>query len=334
MAVELSSGLPPGPAFSDLAVLAEDLGYARVWIFDSAPLWEDPFVHLALAAERTSRIGLGTAVLVPSERSEMAMASAIAAIARLSGGRFRACFGTGATARRALGRRPLTLRALEEYVSAVRALLAGETVKIEGESARMLHADGLAAPRPVDVEIWLSAFGPRAVELAARIADGIIGQSAHATLPAATMRAGTVLEPGEDRDGRRVGEAVGPWQVVAFHEAYAIGGAAAVDAMPGGPEWREALERLAPEGERHLLTYEGHVTHLTKRDHPLVGYDGGFPTMIGEPDEIRAELARLEDLGVQELIYTPSGPDVARELRTFSAAAQARRPQHTGGDLR
>jgi alkanesulfonate monooxygenase SsuD/methylene tetrahydromethanopterin reductase-like flavin-dependent oxidoreductase (luciferase family) len=47
--VELSCGLPPGPDFADLAVLAEELGYARVWIFDSAPLWEDPFVHLALA---------------------------------------------------------------------------------------------------------------------------------------------------------------------------------------------------------------------------------------------------------------------------------------------
>ena len=114
MTIELSCGLPPGPDFSDLAVLAETLGYSRVWIFDSAPLWEDPFVHLALAAERTSRIGLGTAVLIPHERSEMAMASAIATIARLSDGRFRACFGTGATARRTMGQRPLTLRLSEE----------------------------------------------------------------------------------------------------------------------------------------------------------------------------------------------------------------------------
>jgi 5,10-methylenetetrahydromethanopterin reductase len=45
-----------------MAVLAESLGYSRIWIFDSAPLWEDPFTHLALAAQRTSRIGLSTAV--------------------------------------------------------------------------------------------------------------------------------------------------------------------------------------------------------------------------------------------------------------------------------
>lgn len=54
--LELSCGLPPGPDFADLVVLAEELGYTRAWIYDSAPLWEDPFVHLALAAERTTRI--------------------------------------------------------------------------------------------------------------------------------------------------------------------------------------------------------------------------------------------------------------------------------------
>src|ERR1700683_394396 len=95
---ELSCGLPPGPDFAHLVELAEELGYTRIWIFDSAPLWEDPFVHLALAAQRTERIGLGTAVLIPSQRSVMAMASAVVTVARISGGRFRACLGTGFTA--------------------------------------------------------------------------------------------------------------------------------------------------------------------------------------------------------------------------------------------
>lgn len=320
---EVSCGFPPGPAFSDLAELAEGSGYSRVWIFDSAPLWEDPFVHLALAAQRTTRIGLGAAVLIPSERSEMAMASSIATIARLSAGRFRACFGTGATARRTMGQRPLTLRALGDYVAAVRGLLAGETVTIDCAPARMLHGPGLAAPRPLDVPIWLSAFGPRAVELAHAIADGIIGSPVCHTIPLATMQAGTVLEPGEDRDSPRVRAAVGPWQVVAFHEAYAIAGPAAVDAMPGGQRWREALEQLAIQGQRHLLAYEGHVTHLTERDEPLVGYDDGFPTVIGRPEEIWSRLTQLEESGVQELIYTPSGPDVARELRAFAAVVNA-----------
>jgi 5,10-methylenetetrahydromethanopterin reductase len=174
---ELSCGLPPGPGFADLVVLAEELGYARAWIYDSAPLWEDPFVHLALAAERTSRIGLGTAVLIPDQRSVMTMASGIATIARLSDGRFRACFGTGFTARLAVGQRPMRLPALGDYVTALRQLLAGETAIVDGAPARMLHADGLAEPRPIGVPLWLSVFGPRGIALADVIADGIIGPS-------------------------------------------------------------------------------------------------------------------------------------------------------------
>src|SRR5262245_60057934 len=173
--LELSCGLPPGPDFADLCVLAEDLGYARVWIFDSAPLWEDPFVHLALAAQGTTRIGLATAVLVPTQRSVMAMASGIAAIARLSGGRFRACFGTGFTARIAIGQRPMKLQELGDYVAALRSLLNGDTAVVDGQPVRMLHANGLSAPRPVAVPLWISVFGAKGADLAARVADGIIG---------------------------------------------------------------------------------------------------------------------------------------------------------------
>jgi 5,10-methylenetetrahydromethanopterin reductase len=323
MAIELSCGLPPGPEFSELAFLAESLGYSRVWIFDSAPLWEDPFVHLALAAERTSRIGLGTAVLIPHERSEMAMASAIATIARLSGGRFRACFGTGATARRTMGQRPLTLAMMRRYVDAVRGLLAGETVTIDGQPVRMLHHDGLTAARPVAVEFWLSGFGPRGIELATEIADGIItGQPMEHELPIAMLMPATVLDPGEDRDSARVRDAVGPWKVVSYHEAYSVVGADAVDAMPGGRAWRDAVEKLAPQGERHLVTHQGHVTDLTERDHQLLDHaDDGLAT-IAEASEIGSRVRDLGRQGVQEVIYTPSGPDVARELTTFYAAAR------------
>ncbi len=216
--MELSCGLPPGPEFADLAVLAEQVGYTRVWIFDSAPLWEDPFAHLALAAVRTTRIGIATAVLIPSQRSLMTMASGIATIARLSGGRFRACFGTGYTARLAMAQRPIRLRQLVDYVGTLRHLLAGETAIVDGTPARMLHANGLTAPRPIEVPLWLSVFGPRGNERAGDVADGIIGPP-HPTLPTATMASGTVLEPGEDGGSSRVRATVGPWRVVGWHAA-------------------------------------------------------------------------------------------------------------------
>ena len=297
--------------------MAEELGYTRAWIFDSAPLWEDPFAHLALAAERTTRIGLGTAVLIPDQRSVMTMASGIATIARISGGRFRACFGTGFTSRFAIGQRPMTISALAEYFGAVRKLLAGQTVILDGKPARMLHAGGMSQPRPIEVPLWLSALGPRGAALASDVADGVIGPP-HTTLPTATIAAGTVLDPGEDPGSERVREAIGPWRVVSWHTAYSGGGAAAVDAKPGGHAWRTALEALAPEGERHLLTFEGHVTHLPDRDRELLEYID-VNTMVGNADGVARQLARLADAGLQEVIYTPSGPDVARELRAFAS---------------
>ncbi|MGD0880560.1 MAG: LLM class flavin-dependent oxidoreductase [Acidimicrobiales bacterium] len=315
--LELSCGLPPGPDFADLAVLAETLGYTRVWIFDSAPLWEDPFIHLARAAEWTERIGLATAVLIPTQRSVVAMASALATVARISGGRLRACFGTGFTARLAIGQQPMTLDALIEYVTTLRQLLAGEIALVDGVPARMLHAPGLAEARPLAVPLWLSVFGPRGRALAGDVADGIIG-SPHPTLPAAMIVSGTVLEPGEDPGSDRVRNSIGPWRVLAWHDAYANGGAEAVDDLPGGRAWREALEALAPPDQRHLLTFEGHVTHLPDRDRQLLPHID-ITSMVGEPDRIAGQLDRLGDAGFTEIIYTPTGPDVARELRMMAS---------------
>lgn len=320
--LELSCGLPPGPDFADLAALAEELGYARVWIFDSAPIWEDPFAHLALAATRTSRIGLATAVLIPAQRSVMAMASAIATIARLAPGRFRACFGTGYTARMAIGQKAMPLDQLFAYVGSLRKLLAGETAVVDGKAARMLHWPGMTAERPVQVPLWLSVLGPRGNARAAEVADGTIGP-VHPQLPTATMVSGTVLEPGEEQSSERVRDAIGPWRVVGWHTAYAARGTAAVDAMPGGARWRAALESVAPEEERHLLTFEGHVTHLTERDVPLLDHID-LATMVGDAGRIRGQLETIADAGFAEVMYTPAGADVPRELRMFAEARRSK----------
>jgi 5,10-methylenetetrahydromethanopterin reductase len=150
------------------------------------------------------------------------------------------------------------------------------------------------------------------------VAEGTIGPP-HPTLPTATMVSGTVLEPGEEPGSRRVREAIGPWRVVGWHTAYAVRGPAAVDARPGGVEWRTALEALAPEEERHLLTFEGHVTNLPERDLSLLDHID-VDTMVGDTATLQRRLGELAEAGFAEVMYTPSGPDVARELRAFAGA--------------
>ena len=142
----LTVGFPPGPHTVELARLAEDVGYDRVWLFDSAGLYEDIWIWLALAARETS-VKLGTAVLVPNLRHVMTTAAAIATLEGLAPGRTAYGFGTGATARWVLGKSGLSWATTRRYIETLRALLHGEVVEIDGARTQMLHHADLARPR-------------------------------------------------------------------------------------------------------------------------------------------------------------------------------------------
>src|SRR5579884_3868653 len=153
--------------------LAEQLGYRRAWCFDSPALYPDVWVTLALAAERTSRIGLAAGVLVPSLRHVMTNAAAIATLAHLAPARVVAGFGAGFTGRRALGQRPLRWAEVQRYVQALQALLRGETVEWDGAALRMLHLAGFAPPRPLTVPVVVAVAGPRGLAVSRDVADGV-----------------------------------------------------------------------------------------------------------------------------------------------------------------
>jgi 5,10-methylenetetrahydromethanopterin reductase len=319
----LSVGFPPGPRTVELARLAEELGYERVWLFDSAGLYEDVWMWLALTAEATS-IPLGTAVLVPNLRHVMTTAAAVATLEGLAPGRTWYGFGTGATARWVLGKSALSWATTRRYLETLRALLRGEVVEIDGSRTQMLHHPDLAVSRPIEVPLLLSAMGPKGQQIAREIADGIIvvGAGVEGFDPCVQMMNGTVLEPGEDLTSPRVRAAVGPWYVVAYHGTWQAAGAA-VDGLPLGAEWRARIESERPEGERHLVVHEGHVTHVLERDRDVLEAAGegiaGFG-WIGTPDELRARAEAAPATGVTELLYTPSGPDMEREMRAFAEA--------------
>ena len=91
----------------DHIVLAEQLGYERAWCYDSPALYPDVWMILSLAALRTSRIGLGPAVLIPSLRHPMVNAAAMAGLAELAPDRTAAGIGAGFTGRYTLGQPPM-----------------------------------------------------------------------------------------------------------------------------------------------------------------------------------------------------------------------------------
>src|SRR5215471_7487619 len=102
MPLRLACLLAPGPQTVEHALLAEALGYDRVWLADSPALWQDIWARMALVAEHTRR-RLGTAVLIPSLRHVVTQAAAIATIADIAPGRLTVGLATGFTARAALG---------------------------------------------------------------------------------------------------------------------------------------------------------------------------------------------------------------------------------------
>jgi 5,10-methylenetetrahydromethanopterin reductase len=211
-------------------------------------------------------------------------------------------------------------------VRALRGLLAGETVEWEGRPIAMIHPDGYGARRPIDVGILIGADGPKGTAVAAELGDGAFSAGlpnpAAAGRTSALLQFGTVLDEGEEPSADRVVETVGPAVAVVLHALYERGGPAAVDALPGGAEWRAALEALPP-GTRHLATHAGHLVELTPRDREglVAGTAAMIPsfTLTGSPAEVRARVEAFADLGVTEVAFQPMG-DIGRELAAFADA--------------
>jgi 5,10-methylenetetrahydromethanopterin reductase len=326
----LSVGLPPSRRLVEYARVAEELGYARLWAYDSPALYGDVWVALARVAEATERLGLGTAVAVPSLRHPMVTASAIATIEELAPGRLVAAFGTGFTARKAMGQKAMRWDDLATYVRQLRALLAGDVVDVDGQPCQMLHPAGWGPPRPITTPLWVAPSGPKGFAVARDLhADGVMlsttpGPDDGAWPAAAMIVSGTVVRPGEDHTSARLVEAVGPWFATSFHAIWEFR-PDALDVVPGGAVWRDAMRAARPERERHLAVHDGHVVIVTDRDRAAVAAAG--PAILasgwtGTADAVRARFEAAADAGVGEIVYTPAGPDIADELDAFRAAVR------------
>jgi 5,10-methylenetetrahydromethanopterin reductase len=161
--------IPPCSTATDVArcvVDAERAGFDIAWVPDSQFLWRDVWACMALAAERTSRIVLGTCVTNFETRHPSVTAMAAVTLEELAPGRTILGIGSGDSAVKTLGRRPTRLAQLREGIECVRAWTAGETVAF-GDRELRLHA-----PRPMP--IYLAGNGPKVVALAGEVADGVI----------------------------------------------------------------------------------------------------------------------------------------------------------------
>ncbi len=148
---------------------AEFAGFDLLTAGDSQTLWADCFSMLTVAATVTSRPRLALTVTNPQTRHPSVSAAAAASVQQISGGRFSYGISSGDSALRNIGVNPSTVKELGEYVTAMKALTAGETVTWEGNDLSLRWLTD-----PVRVPVWIAAEGPKTQRLAGQIADGVI----------------------------------------------------------------------------------------------------------------------------------------------------------------
>lgn len=151
---------------------AEAAGFSHGWLFDSHVLWREPYPLLTLMAGVTERMRLGTCVTNPGTREPSVTASTLATLNEISGGRMDLGIGRGDSARRVLGKPPITMAGTEEAIKVIRELVEGRPVTYEGTELVFPWTGRWKLP------VWIAGYGPMALAMTGRIADGVILQLA------------------------------------------------------------------------------------------------------------------------------------------------------------
>jgi alkanesulfonate monooxygenase SsuD/methylene tetrahydromethanopterin reductase-like flavin-dependent oxidoreductase (luciferase family) len=289
---------------------AEGAGFSHAWFYDTQLLCSDVYATMALAAEHTRTMVLGTLVAIPSNRIAPVTASAIATINAIAPGRVILGLGTGFTGRNTMGLAPLPVARLVEYTRQVRGLLAGEDVLFrEGKAERwirLLSRDRRLGCINLDdpIPIHLAANAPKALAAVGQVGDGWITVSlpaeaippTHDTILAAARAAGRsfdgpggrpyttllttacVLRPGESLASERVVRRVGPVAVVAAHAMWETArgghgfGVANEDVAAAYGAYLDdyAARRGSPPDRRYLEAHEGHMMYLKPGEEAFV----------------------------------------------------------------
>jgi probable F420-dependent oxidoreductase len=163
---------PPASRVVEMMKQAEDAGFSYGWTWDSHVLWQEPFVIYSKVLAATSRLTVGPMVTNPGTRDWSVIASLFATLNDMYGNRTVCGIGRGDSARRVIGQKPMTLATLSDAMTVIKGLAEGRSVS--------LHGQEIAIPwvRDGKLEIWMAAYGPRALQLTGEQADGFILQTA------------------------------------------------------------------------------------------------------------------------------------------------------------
>jgi probable F420-dependent oxidoreductase len=299
---------PPASRLVDLAKLAEDHGFDYVWMWDSHVLWQEVTPIFTLMAAATSRVKIGPCVTNPITRDPTVTASALATLDEISGGRMVMGMGRGDSARRMIGKSPVTVERMEEACRQIRDLVEGREIDFEGTPTRLKWTNGWP------LEVWVAAYGPKALAAVGRVADGLIMQLADPYIMEWAL-------PYVRRAAEEAGRGAGDIGVMSAAPAYVTDDLShARDQV----RWFPALvsnhvvdlvhRYASTDLPQELTDYIRARDHYDYADHGRTGAEhAGFVTdevvdrfcVLGPVDACVAKLKELEGLGVTQFnIYT------------------------------
>jgi probable F420-dependent oxidoreductase len=154
---------------------AEAAGFQYGWIFDSHVLWMECYPLMTLMAINTKKLRIGTCVTNPATRDLTVTASLFATLNLISGGRMELGIGRGDSSRRVMGKKPVSWSQLEAACVEFRDLTSSKEVMHDGQPTRLTWAK-------IPPRVWIAGYGPKVLQMAGRVADGIILQFADPAL--------------------------------------------------------------------------------------------------------------------------------------------------------
>jgi probable F420-dependent oxidoreductase len=313
---------PPVSRVVETAKLAEDNGFEHVWLWDSHVLWQEVTPIFALMAEHTARIHMGPCVTNPATRDPTVVASSMATLNEISGGRMAMGIGRGDSARRVIGQPPVSIERLRWAAALIKDLAEGRAVDYDGTEVQLKWATG-------SLPVWIAAYGPKALRLAGQIGDGVVIQLADPYLIRWFLQ---YVREGAEEAGRRFEDI----KVMAAAPAYVTDDVGRARDLV---RWFPALvsnhvvdlvKRYQPTHlPQDLTDYVKEREHYDYQDHGRVGAEhAGFVTdevvdrfcVLGSPAQTLAKLAELEDAGVHQFnIYTAWDSDPQGVIRRFGS---------------
>jgi probable F420-dependent oxidoreductase len=312
---------PPPSQVVDWAKLAEDQGFDYIWAWDSHVLWQEVYPVFTLIATNTERVKIGPCVTNPATRDVTVTASALATLNEISGGRMVMGIGRGDSARRVIGKPPVTVERLEEACRTIKDLAEGREVNYEGTATQLKWAGGT-------LPVWVAAYGPKALRTAGRVADGLIMQLADPYIVEWSLQ---YVREGAEEAGRKFEDI----QIMAAAPAYLTDDLAhARDQV----RWFPALvsnhvvdlvnKYKSGDLPQELTDYIAAREHYDYSDHGRTGAEHAeFVTdevvdrfcVIGTPEQCRAKLKELEGLGVHQFNIYSMVDDVAGVISGFGS---------------